>query len=303
MTTVMSYYDTGERFFSKGEPIYINKAYEQVGSHLHAHDFIEIAYVMSGCGIHRIGEKEYAVSKGDLFIINYDIPHEFRSLADRSKPQLVVYNCIFRPEFLDYTLVNCKDFYEVTHHFLFQALLINETSQYKDIKLIDSETTDIEELYEKMYLEYQIKEEGYIEILRAYVIELLITIFRSFRKNKSLDNKGDLQRRKLIDKVIRYMKDNYSKELKLEDLSTIAFLSPNYFSKLFKESTSMTLSEYIQKIRIEEACKLLLDTDKKIIDVAYDVGYKDIKFFNQLFKKIVGKTPGEYRKDRNHLTQ
>jgi AraC family L-rhamnose operon transcriptional activator RhaR len=301
MNTKMSYYDTGENFFGHGEPIYINKAYEQVEAHLHAHDFIEIAYVMSGCGIHSIGENEYSVSKGDLFIINYDIPHEFRSLPDPSKPQLIVYNCVFRPEFLDYTLVNCKDFYEVTHHFLFQSLLLKEMPESNDIKLIDNETRDIEEIYEKMYREYQIKEEGYIEILRAYVIELLITIFRLYRKNKPLYDSRDLQRRQLIDKVIRYMKDNYSKELKLEDLSTIAFLSPNYFSKLFKDCTAMTLSEYIQKIRIEEACKLLTDTDKKIIEIAYDVGYKDTKFFNQLFKKIVGKTPGGYRKDRKNL--
>jgi YesN/AraC family two-component response regulator len=94
------------------------------------------------------------------------------------------------------------------------------------------------------------------------------------------------------------MKDNYSSDIKLEDLATRAFLSPNYFSKLFKDCTSITISDYIQKLRIEEACNLLKNTDKKIIDISGEVGYKDIKFFNQIFKKIIGKTPSDYRKNK-----
>lgn len=296
MTKQLFYYSSISKFFPNGESIYINKALEQAESHLHAHEFIEIAYVVSGRGIHCIGDKEYSVSKGDVFIINYDIPHEFRSLPNPTEPRLWVYNCVFTPEFLDYKLVNCKDFYDVSHHFLFRSLFLDEIQDINDIKLLDSESLGIEEIYEKMYREYRTKAQGYVEILRAYVIELLITIFRLYKKNADLGESLGNQRIKIIDRVIKYMKDNYSKELKLEDLSTIAFLSPNYFSKLFKECTSMTISEYIQKIRIEEASRLLKKTDKKVIDIAYEVGYKDIKFFNQIFKRINGKTPGEYRK-------
>lgn len=291
----LSYYKKGEELLSE-EPIYMNKAREQQETHLHAHDFIEIAYVVSGCGTHKIGDKEYEVSKGDLFIINYDIPHEFRSFKDSSKSELWVYNCIFKPEFLDYKLVNCKDFYNITHHFLFRSIFPEAYAVDNDIKLLARDSLEVEEIYEKMYREYRLKEEGYIEILRAYLIELLITIFRLCRKNTELGDKVETQRQEIIHKVMRYMKDNYSEDLKLEDLATIASLSPNYFSKLFKECTSMSVSEYIQKIRIEEACKLLKQTERKVIDIANDIGYKDIKHFNAIFKKITGKTPGGYRK-------
>ena len=98
----LDYYDTGEKYFAYGHPIFINHSVEQPGSHLHAHDFIEIAYVYEGKGIHRIGEYEYSVKKGDLFLINYNTPHEFRSLPEfyPDKP-LKVYNCVFKPEFID----------------------------------------------------------------------------------------------------------------------------------------------------------------------------------------------------------
>ena len=289
------FYQTEGQELLRNEPIYMNKVREQSESHLHAHDFIEIAYVVSGCGTHKIGDMEYEVSKGDLFIINYDIPHEFRSFKDPSKPRLWVYNCVFKPEFLDYKLVNCKDFYNITHHFLFRAIFSNDSAVDNDIKILGRDSIEIEEIYEKMYREYNLKEEGYIEILRAYVIELLITVFRLFRKNTSLGDGIKTQRQEIVHKVMNYMKENYSEDLRLEDLATIAFLSPNYFSRLFKECTSMTISEYIQKIRIEEACKMLKQTHKKVIDVAHDIGYKDIKYFNSIFKKITGKTPKEYR--------
>jgi len=289
------FYQTEGQDLLKDEPIYMNKVREQSESHLHAHDFIEIAYVVAGCGTHKIGDMEYEVSKGDLFIINYDIPHEFRSFDDPLKPRLWVYNCVFKPEFLDYKLVNCKDFYNITHHFLFRSIFSNDSAVDNDIKILGRDSIEIEEIYEKMYREYNLKEEGYIEILRAYVIELLITVFRLFRKNTSLVDGIETQRQEIVHKVMNYMKENYSEDLRLEDLATIAFLSPNYFSRLFKECTSMTISEYIQKIRIEEACKMLKQTHKKVIDVAHDIGYKDIKHFNSIFKKITGKTPKEYR--------
>lgn len=296
MEDKLSYYATKIEFLSDKEPIYLNKACEQAESHLHAHDFIEIAYVAKGIGTHSIGDNIYNVSKGDLFIINYNIPHEFRSLEDPSKPRLWVYNCIFQPGFLDYTLVNCKDFSNITQHFLFRSIFPEEATLNDDIKLQSKESQEIEDLYEKMYREFKLKDEGYIEIIRAYVIELLITIFRLYKRTEVINNRLETHRQEIMNRVTHYMKNNYRKDLKLEDLSTMAFLSPNYFAKLFKECTSMTISEYVQNIRIEEACHLLKTTEKKVIDIAFEVGYKDIKYFNQIFKKISGKTPGDYRK-------
>ncbi|HEY5585038.1 MAG TPA: AraC family transcriptional regulator [Ruminiclostridium sp.] len=292
----LSYYATGEKFFREGETIYINKALEEIEPHLHAHSFIEIAYVAAGHGIHRIRGKEYTVSKGNLFIINYDVPHEFRSLPGNPKVDLVIYNCIFQPDFLDYSLVNCKDFSNITHHLIFKSLFPEEIENPTDINLLEQDSKNICDIYEKMHHEYKLMEPGYLELLRAYLIELLIKIFRLHHQLSHPKDHVETMRNQIIDKAINYMKNNYSQNLKLEDLSLMAFLSKNYFCKLFKESTGMTVFEYTQKIRIEEACKLLQKTDKKIIDIGNEVGYMDLKFFTQIFKRNTGKTPGEYRK-------
>lgn len=296
-----TYYATSENTFRNGELIFINKAVEQVEPHLHAHNFIEIAYVISGNGLHSIGDKEYSVSKGNLFIINYDVAHEFRSLPDSTQNPLTIYNCAFTPEFLDLSLFGSKDFSSITHHLLFKSLFPDELENPVDINLLEEDNRDISLIYDKMFKEYQLMNPGYIELLRAYLIELLIIVFRLYHKISSTYSSNSLKknRNQLIENVINYLQINYASEIKLEELSLMAFISKNYFCKIFKKSTGMTVFEYTQKARIDEACKILRTTNKKIIEISSMVGYSNIKYFNEVFKKYTCKTPGEYRKAHN----
>lgn len=288
-------YYSGERFFQDGEAIFINRSLEHPMSELHSHSFLEIAYVASGRGIHLVDNKEYQVSRGDLFIINHNMPHVFRSLT-MDEQQLIVYNCGFDPDFLDSSLVDCHSFAEVIRHLLFHSFFPEESLSGPDVHLNTAQSNAIDQLYQKMLTEFTQKQCGYIEILRAYVIELLVLVFRAYQSSQSLENHVDIHRRHVVEKIMQYMQDNLSDDLRIDKLSVMAFLSSNHFCKLFKETTGMTVIEYAQKIRIEEACRLLVDSDRKVIDIGAEVGYRDIKFFNQVFKRLTGETPGNYRK-------
>lgn len=294
----LAYYDTGEEYFNTGKLIYVNTYKEPSDPHLHAHDFIEISYVVSGRGIHVIGDKEYEVKKGDLFFINYNIPHEFRSLKHLKAQPLIINNCVFKPEFIDSTMAECKNFYDIAKHLLFQGLFPKDIETNIDFKLIDVDTKDIEELYNKMNKEFSKKEDGYIELLRLYTTELMIIIFRTMRRSKQISNHDTNSNMMVTQKIIEHLQNNYCKSLNLQDLSMIVFLSPNYISRLFKESTGMTLTDYIQNKRIEEACRLLKETDKKIVAISEEVGYKDLKHFQQVFKKVTGTTPSLLRRTK-----
>ena len=294
----LAYYDTGEQYFSTGHSIYVNTYNEPSETHLHEHDFIEISYVTSGRGIHTVGEREYEVKRGDLFFINYNIPHEFRSLSHHKSQQLIISNCVFKPEFIDSTMVDCKNFYDIAKHLLFRSLFPIDIEINIDFKLIDVDTKDIEEIFKKMHKEYNRKEDGYIELLRLHVTELMIIIFRTMRKIKNTP-KGTSSNMMMVEKIIEHLQNNYCQSLNLQDLSMMVFLSPNYISRLFKEFTGMTLTEYIQNKRIEEACKLLKETDKKILAISEEVGYIDQKHFQQVFKKITGITPSSFRQLKN----
>lgn len=286
----------GESLFNDGIPVYLNISKEMNTRNcpLHKHDFIEIAYVYSGTGVHLIGDREYPVSKGKLCIINYGIPHLFIRNNDNITSDLIVYNCVFKPEFIDYSLLNSTDFKDITGCLLFNAFFV-ENNPGVNLTLEGVNQSEIENIYKKMQIEYFAKQKGYVNILRSCLIELLTKIFRLVEDNKNqkpLNNKQHI-----IKLALDFLMANYSSHnLGMEEIAMKTFLSRSYLSKLFKEVTGQNFSEYLQNLRISHACKLLETTNKKVTEIMLDVGFKDTKHFNSLFKKIAGKTPTGYRK-------
>ena len=98
-----------------------------------------------------------------------------------------------------------------------------------------------------------------------------------------------------IANVIEQIHQNYAKNLMLKDIADEFNYSLPYLSKLFKDKTMLTFQLYLQKTRINEACRLLANTDEKVQTIAKMVGYSDIIFFSKLFKKYNGVTPKQFR--------
>ncbi|MEG2452631.1 MAG: response regulator [Clostridium sp.] len=93
-----------------------------------------------------------------------------------------------------------------------------------------------------------------------------------------------------------YMKEHYMEQVTLEDISALAGFSSTYFSALFKKETGSAFLEYLQSIRMDEAKKLLKETNLSVIVICEKVGYSDVKYFTKSFIKHTGLKPGEYRK-------
>lgn len=100
----------------------------------------------------------------------------------------------------------------------------------------------------------------------------------------------------LIQKTLNYINFNMSKPITLKTIATEFSVNPNYLSTLFKKEVQMTLTEYINKQRINLAVKMLNTKDMQIQDIAWHVGINDVNYFTKLFKKIIGYTPTEYKK-------
>jgi AraC family L-rhamnose operon transcriptional activator RhaR len=290
--TMLENYVNGDQLFN-GEDIYLN-CVKIISTPLHAHNFVEIAFIAEGEGVHKIGNKKYPCNKGEIYIINHDIPHQF--IANGAS-ELIIYNCVFKLSFFDLPLIDSKLFYEVTYSFLLSLLSNNVPLNTPKATLSEHVTSRVLLLYEEMLFEYSQKEEGYIEILKAELMRLLVLILRAL-KNERIDDKEFLERNQLLEKAIAYIHSNFYKEITIEALSMQAFLSQSHFCRLFKEYAGITVKEFTQRTRINEACRLLSATDKKIADIAFEVGYNDIKHFNCVFKKFIGVTPNKYRKDQ-----
>lgn len=102
----------------------------------------------------------------------------------------------------------------------------------------------------------------------------------------------------LVRQAIRYIREQYTDELTLEALSGQVHVSPSYFSRLFQKETGKTFTEYLTGIRLQQARRLLLDTDHPVYDVAEKSGYRNARYFLKLFKETYGMTPTEYRSEQ-----
>jgi two-component system response regulator YesN len=92
-----------------------------------------------------------------------------------------------------------------------------------------------------------------------------------------------------------YLQENYARNTSLEDISRMVSISPNYFSKLFKDETGKNFIDYLTLLRIEKAKELLRNGNTYNKEVCFQVGYSDPNYFSRIFKKIVGMTPTEYK--------
>lgn len=102
--------------------------------------------------------------------------------------------------------------------------------------------------------------------------------------------------KRVVELIKEIIRNEYTKELKLDEISQRVFLTPKYLSRMFKNETGINITDYLVYIRMDKAKQLLKDNmDMKVYEVANLVGYADSIFFNKIFKRLVGVTPLEYR--------
>lgn len=100
----------------------------------------------------------------------------------------------------------------------------------------------------------------------------------------------------IIDKAIEYIESNYyDDEISLVSVANAINLSHTYFSSLFKRETGKNFVEYLSILRIEKSKELLCCTSMQISEIAYKVGFKDYRYFSQIFKKYTGQTPRDFQ--------
>lgn len=284
----------GERFFREGDPFAIVRFHEASMAKrvFHSHDFVEICYVSEGSGYHAVEDREYRVGQGDLFLINYDITHAFYR-GERDE-ELVTYNLLFEPSFLDDSLLPFHDFSSLAMSYLFRDVWDDDEPPRADLRLTYEERREIEPLIGKIMHEYTNRPVGSQAVIRAHMIELIVKIMRGFQRKGASD---PVQGRNaaVIEAAVRHLDDRYYETISLDGLARKAFLSKNYFAGLFKETTGITVYQYVQQVRIEQACRLMAETDKPLAGIAREVGFSDYKAFYSAFRKQRGISPQEYR--------
>ena len=112
-------------------------------------------------------------------------------------------------------------------------------------------------------------------------------------------NTSDTER---INVVMNYIMQHYANDIKVEEIASLSNLTVSSFCRYFKSRTQKTFSEFLNEVRILNACKLLVKSDMTITEICYETGYNNISHFNRQFKLITGLTAKAYtKKYKQHL--
>lgn len=121
------------------------------------------------------------------------------------------------------------------------------------------------------------------------VMEILDQVISCIDQNSKFNGSSFMK------KIELFIKENYSKDLTIKSIAQQFFINPIYLGRMFKKHFNMPFNKYLHFVRIENAKKLLLTTDKKIYEIAKEVGYSDPDYFSLKFEEYVGKSPSKFR--------
>jgi AraC-like DNA-binding protein len=257
-------------------------------SPFHSHPELELVYIKESFGKRIVGNSVTQFVPGDMVFLGSDLPHVwlndeiyYQGISTLKAKAIVVY---FSKDIFGPTFYEQKETQKITNLF----------SQAEKGLAITGKTNEkiarkLEKLTNKQNFEIIV---GLFEIL-SILSESKEIDFINNDVYLPINNESKIDR---LSDVFEYVKENYKEEISLIEIAKIANLTPTSFCRMFKLKTKKSFVEYLNAIRVSNACKLLLETDKGISEIAYECGYKTASNFNQLFKKLTGTTPGEYRK-------
>lgn len=260
----------------------------------HAHHYLELAYIKQGWTEHTANKDTQRLSVGDYMILDYGETHSYNIVSD----DLTVINCLFKPEVIDNTLSGCHSFSEMLRNYLLNIGYLSKPKNH----IFRDEQSEILSLLMKMKQEFDTEKVGHIQVIRAALIEIIIKTMRQAENNATAD---------LADygpdilEIITVVNQNPCAAPSLSELADRQNVCVSNLSRKFKATTGKSFSEFVQQKRIEQACRLLVNTRSSISEIAEKSGYNDVKFFHTLFKRFVGITPTQYRKrfSTQHATE
>ncbi|WP_431242898.1 AraC family transcriptional regulator [Flavobacterium sp. P21] len=280
-TTIASYTNTSLSVFSREESFF--------QSPFHSHPEFELVYILESHGKRIIGNSVESFQPGDMVFLGDDIPHVwlndeifYKGINSLKAKAIVIY---FSRDLFGNSFYELPEAQEVKKFFA-QAI--------KGVSITGETNALIAKKMSKL-----LKKKGFEVVMGLLEILFLLSKSKDLRyinDNSYVpvneDNKNDR-----LAEVFKYVKSNYKEEISLDEISKIANLTPTSFCRMFKAKTKKPFVEYLNEIRVSNACKYLIETDLGISEIAYECGYKTASNFNKLFKKLIGTTPKEYRKN------
>jgi len=253
-------------------------------NYLHTHSFFEVCYVFQGQGTFRIAVRDYAVRQGEVFVAR---PGDVHEIISSEEEPMGIY-------FWSYTLIpHCHD--EVENKGIDALLNAFLTSPCH----VSARTPAMQRTLELLTEEVVRKEPGYAQVIKGLVVKLLLDTARAVvempMQAEDVEPPTRSTEEVVVQMIVRYLRDNYSREVSVRDLAAQVHLSERHTSRLFRKVMGVSIKEYLTSLRLETASQLLIERQLPIKEIAQEVGYPDVRYFITLFRQHTGLTPALFR--------
>ncbi len=253
---------------------------------MHLHKEFEVFQVLQGRMEVSTPKKTLMLDEGDFALFNPRQGHQFRSTSNmpvRIMPLQVSPNFWSRH-------------YPQMSNVEFDAISINQHLK---------ENFD---RFQKSYLQVAdnyFSKDSYYEMTCAAEVNrlmriLLLCVPWYFLTEYEKKSKHSISQR--MSRILRYIEDHYTEKLLLKDICEVENLSLYRMSHYFAEKMNMPFQEYLNLLRFERAKVLVEQTEMKLTDIAFSSGFSDVRYMNNIFKKLVGCSPSEYRNGQANKT-
>ncbi len=254
----------------------------------HIHAEVEFLFFLDGSFRVDVDDSQYNVNAGDLIICPSNSIHSVYHLNTTYGQYAVlsVSSALLLHIFKGEDSIKCilpllkKDIYKNVH--------------FRSYDLSD----DICNVWKKILLEFEQDNPMMLSMLKAYAVELIVDIYRCFYSNtviRGTDIVVDKETRKMIEKSIEYIKENYFRSLSPKECAYQLHVSYNTYARIFHLIVGKTFKEFLVSLRLEKAYNAIIATDLSITEIALSVGYNNSSYFAKEFKKNYGISPNDLR--------
>ncbi len=262
----------------------------------HCHEYIQMWYVAKGSCVHHYEGQMFEVPEGSLFIIP---PYFNHSIDTTAFPNSRLISCDFTEDLITKSSdQNAKD--TLFNLAYLEPLLIHCKLSQPSLRFTGEKATELEKILEELLIAYNEKQSFYSALIKGNIIKLITLIIEQFQTTV-FENNNELfsKYRDAIDTALHYIDEHFTEKIYLEDICKMALMSPSSFSYIFRQSSGTTFTEYLQQKRVLKSKELLLNSNASVLEIAEQSGFSDTAYFNRVFKKMVGISPGQYRKNHS----
>lgn len=244
----------------------------------HYHPEFELTYIVRGCGYRIVGNSYHNFSDGDVVLLGSNLPHTWSGQLDsdeQSDAIVIQFSTEFIAPFLrlNESMVIDK-MLELSHRGLsFEA---NDLLLSKMIEITEAQGMD--------------RVLKLISILDELAHHQLKTIAPN-SYHTIVSKKSEFR----INKVCSYIQANFHTNISLKEVADLIYLTESNFCKFFKKATGSTFSNYVNELRINEVCRLLIQSEKAISQISFECGFENLSYFNRVFSKKKQMPPSKFR--------